>query len=464
MLKRYVELFLPVLVVFIVPLLFGSSCIKPSVTIRQPSEPPNVIIALVDAMRADHLHSYGYKYVTSPFLDSLAKRGVLFSRAYSQSSHTRISVASIMTGKLPPKNNVRVGDTGVTGFKAQRLEDENTTLAELFKDHGYKTAYFDTNPHVTDQEGFSQGFDHYWYKLWSQARSTLITRNVIKYMEENIDDTPYFLHIHYMDVHNPYKPPAEFHKPFTKGLKELSPYYVDGPIRSKKIPIDRIKYSEALYNGEILAWDDAFRRLIHTFKTRGWLNNTLVVVLADHGDEFLEHGGMGHGFTLYEEMLHVPLILVGQGIIPEGLVREDPVRLIDIFPTLCYLANIPIEGPRIQGMNLFRRKRQEKAEYPVSYAETWKGKSPKAVRTNLYQLIYNAKPRDWELYDLIDDPKQQHNIYRPGHPAVTELSPLLLELMQEPDFGLSCLCTIHCGHQQTRLFINDNLSISRNIS
>ena len=197
---------------------------------------------------------------------------------------------------------------------------------------------------------------------------------------------------------------------------------------SRKISREAVDYSIALYDAQINFWDDAFRRLIDEFETHGWLDNTVVVLVADHGDEFGEHGGFGHGHTVYEEMIHVPLIIVYPEELEAKQVRVDLVRLIDVVPTLSRLAGVRIPDAGLEGVDLFAPERSQGGPgWPV-YSETYLSPKPRAVRTNRYQLIFNAFNGRQELYDLLTDPEQMTNLISEDPAAVEPLAEILEQL------------------------------------
>ncbi len=394
--------------------------------VKRPEERPNLLILLVDSLRARQLQPYGHDFSVSPNLDSFAQKGIRFARAYTQGAHTKVSTASLFTGLIPPRHGVRMFKHIKGGLKTRPLKDSYTTMAELFKNKGYTTLAFSTNPHVTEKEGFGQGFDHMWYVPDNEISTEKVNENVISVMESRLGSKPYFVYVHYMAPHWPYSPPRKFSSKFTRGMKTVRPLNRSGPATG--VSPARKRYSMALYNGEILYWDHNFGKLMSQFEERGWLENTVVVVLSDHGEEFLEHGGKGHGYTVYEELLHVPLIMVGEGIFEQGESYEYRVRLIDILPGLCHLAGISTQDLDIDGTNMFKKSRREPENYPLVYAEAIKGKLPRTIRTRKYQIIYNERPGTWELYDIESDPQQHNNIYKKDHPAVAELGPLLMKL------------------------------------
>ena len=401
-----------------------------------PDDPPNILVLLIDALRADRLHDYGYFRNTNPNLAKFGKNGIRFTKAYSHSSHTKISVASIFTGLIPPAHKVRraamPSKENVKEILSDVLSSSFMTLSEVLSNGGYHTVAFVTNPHLRAFLGFDQGFNDYKYVPYSEFRAKDINSEVMSWIK-SCPGRPFFMYIHYMDVHAPYDPPNEYRHLYTEE-KNLNPIQTDGPWNAK-ISEEEIKYTEALYDAQINYWDDCFQVLVNNIRENGELENTLIIILADHGEEFYDHGGFGQGYTLYEEELLVPLYMVFDGFIPPNQTRTDSVQLIDIFPTICHFARATTNNAFFQGNNLFHSKNKESHLDRVIYAETYRGKTPRSVQTEKYKLIYNSALENFEFYDIFKDPKEKHNIYEQNHPLATELKVTLFELMSFGEKG-----------------------------
>jgi arylsulfatase A-like enzyme len=395
---------------------------------------PNIIILLVDALRADGLGCYGNPLGTSPYLDSYGKKGIIFKNAFTQSSHTRISIASLLTGLIPPSHGLRkAGSWGaeVKERKKELLNPDIVTIAEFLKYQGYITCAVTTNPQITEKFGFDQGFDDFYYMGKSkplEVPAKKMNRTALDWLSSH-EERPYFLYIHYIDVHAPYKPPEPYKKMFTKDIPKHRPLWADGPYRGN--PSDeQIDYTRALYTAQIRYWDDEFRKFMKELEIKDLLQDTVVVVTSDHGDEFYEHGGFGHGFTCYEEMLDIPLIMVWPGVMPEGVVREDESALIDLFPTLSKMAGLDISRMPLQGRDLFKngwegkpgifsKKKDDKPR--VLYTETYRGKVPRCIRVKDEKIIRNQKNKAYEYYRLDNDPGEKKNLYAKDKPEVEKL-------------------------------------------
>jgi len=308
-----------------------------------PHHPPNsvkrsginIILIVIDALRADHLGCYGYPLKTSPNLDALAREGVRFDECYTPVSWTKPSVASLMTSLYPGEHGaVRGGDI---------LPGEVVTLAELFREEGWNTAGFVTNPHLKSDFNYNQGFDLFddsltrdkifeiairelpfyfvirslsgkTFDLTDRDRADLLNRKVFSWLELNQEGN-FFAYLHYMDPHAPYDPPGEYRQIFPA------------------LPDDDTSRALSLYDGEIRFADNAVGELIEHLKVLGIYDRTAIIVTSDHGEAFGEHGDFGHGHTIYQDQLHVPLI-ISYPSSPSGIVVSSPVSTLDILPTL----------------------------------------------------------------------------------------------------------------------------------
>lgn len=373
---------------------------------------------------------YGNNRNTNPFLKEFGKKGIRFTQAYSQSSHTKISVASLFTGLYPPQHKVRRAyfpNKKKCPF-SDSLSTEIVTLAEILKKHDYQTAAFVTNPHIRSFFGFSQGFVDFNYFDWQKkiSNARIVNRAVIAWLKKYPRE-PFFLYVHYMDVHNPYKPPSKYRFLYTE-KKKLHPFNFNGPVQ-RKVSKEHVEYTRAIYEAQIKYWDDNFRWLINNMEKGGWEKNTVFIILSDHGEEFYEHKGFGHGFSLYQEQLKVPLYLIYEGFIPSSQVRSDPVRLIDIFPTICSLLNRNVSQLELQGSDFLSSKRRDK-ELKTIYAETFKGKIPRSIQTENHKLIYNTGEKEYEFYDLVKDYEEKNNLSGRGLPEEMALRKELLKILE----------------------------------
>jgi arylsulfatase A-like enzyme len=307
-------------------------------SVARPARRPDVLLYVIDTLRADHLGVYGYGRPTSPAIDRFAGDGVLFRNARAQSSWTRTSMVSVMTGLLPQVHGVHQ--------RGDALNRRLRTLAELLKEGGYETAGFVTNGNVSAAFGLDQGFDLYRYLRESHERfefhqlSDRVHRDAVPWLEARAADRdrpPFFLYAHTTDPHAPYTPRQPFRDRFAAGVDPAVgaiDRVLDISANREPAPAGIEDDLVALYDGEIAFNDHHFGRLVAELKRLGLYDSTLVVLLSDHGEEFREHGGWEHGKTLYGEQLRIPLIVKLPGGAAAGREIDRVADQVDVLPTI----------------------------------------------------------------------------------------------------------------------------------
>jgi len=316
---------------------------------RGLGERRNVILISLDTLRADRLGSYGNPDGLTPSLDRIVAEGTLFDHAYAHFPSTLSSHASLFTGQYPSQHGV--------GMNLLELGREVETLAPAFARHGYTTAAFTENAFVSSDFGFNLGFDSYHNGPATKGRAGEAGRTFERGIEwlERRPDAPFFLFLHTYEVHVPYAPePAtlstvmedqavEYEGRFSSQCGGLVPIaYNSGRIVLSAA--DRLQI-ERLYDAEVVELDRQVGELFRQLERLGLLESTLVALFSDHGEAFYEHGLMGHGTSLYEEVMRVPLILHLPGVVPAAQHIGPRVGLIDLGPTLAELAGI---GPVLE--------------------------------------------------------------------------------------------------------------------
>lgn len=323
----------------------------------QPAPAPlagrDLILINVDALRADHLGCYGYARDTSPFLDSLCREGVVFERASAGSSYTRESVAALFTGRLPSKS-------GALGWNAAPGPD-HPTLAERLREHGYRTGFL-SNTVMLQNPGFTRGFEtvRHLPRRWNlSGEGPRLSAAALDFVREAAPER-FFLYLHYLDPHGPYEPAPRFQRRLA-GRPSADPLalYDDVAPRLAELRAEgfgpgdpRFEDLVTRYDAEIAATDEALRRLFHGLAELGVLGHALVVITADHGEEFLEHDFVEHGWTLYEEVLRVPLVFFSPGALEPARVVSRASH-VDLVPTLLTLLGVRDDGSEFDGDSLF---------------------------------------------------------------------------------------------------------------
>lgn len=328
----------------------------------RPAEPPNVILILVDALRRDHVGAYGYPKPTTPFIDELGACGIVFDDALSQAPQTLNSTASLFTSRNHPFLLWGVEHDPVPGVAEERREQwartprlaaANLTLAEILGVAGYQTVALFNNPHQHPTSGFSQGFDS--AELLTRdpgqayARADSVSTAFLEWHSSRDPGRPYFAYLHLMDPHNPYRPPAEYQSMFPRGTGRH--LYANGPAPPGFTDND-LETMTALYDAEIRFLDDTLRDLVDELDARDDLAETLIIITADHGDELLDHGGLGHGKTVELELLRIPLIVAGRPLENRAGTRvKELARNMDLAPTIVEMAGLEMPE-EFQGVSL----------------------------------------------------------------------------------------------------------------
>ena len=290
---------------------------------------PNILLYVIDTLRADHLGVYGYPRPVSPQIDAFAAEATVFDDAVAQSSWTRASMASIFTSLWPLQH--------ATNRRGDVLAPEAVTLAELLREAGYETVAFAKNQNVFPTFGFSQGFEDF-NAMWAKGKSHKINAKVEKWLQTYDGDRPFFLYLHAVDPHVPYGPPEGFKYQFAKKSNDdLTLSRPPGPKIWKKLESKQqeriLGHLLDLYDGEIAYNDSTFGQLLEILQESSVYEETLIILLSDHGEEFQDHGNWQHGRNLFVENLHVPLIVrfPDRG---HGVRVKRRVQHIDLFPTL----------------------------------------------------------------------------------------------------------------------------------
>lgn len=394
-----------------------------------PSRRPNVILVLIDTLRADHLGCYGYGKETSPNIDAFAENASLFEKAFAQSSWTKPSVASLLTGLLPRSHTANRREDALPG--------EALTLAERLGALGYRTAGFVTNTNVAAEFGFAQGFETYELLLDADERlgyaraEVLVTRGLAWLGEERKE--PFFLYLHATDPHDPYT--------FAPGGKESvgSTDYMEA-LEAGEIPSDsrtRDRLLE-LYDGKIRYLDRELGRFFDDLRTQDLYRDSLIVLVSDHGEEFEEHGWWRHGKTLYQEQLHVPFLVKWPGSRPSGRIGEV-VQHVDLVPTVLDFLGAPL-ARGLPGRSLFRLVESGAAFDPVvsSYlrsdgreVESVVYREQKLVRT----LVYDREAPPFALFDLANDGGETKNLLEMQRSAFDFLDSLLRRPVEGPELA-----------------------------
>jgi choline-sulfatase len=352
-----------------------------------PAGPRNLLLVSLDTVRADRLGCYQHAAAQTPAIDALAASGLRFEHASTVAPLTLPAHASLMTGTFPGWHGVR--DNG--GFY---LDDDQLTLAEILREKGFRTGGF-VGAFVLDRRwGIAQGFDRYvddfdLDAFPSAAGMDMIQRPGSEVVDRALEwlqadpNRPFFAWVHLYDAHTPYEAPEPFQPRF--------PRTRDGA-----------------YDAEIASADAQIGRLVSALRAAGRFDDTLVIVVADHGEMLGEHGELTHGFFIYEAATHIPLIISGPRI--PARVVSDQVRIVDVVPTALSLLGIAIPN-QVQGTNLMPLARGQHLGL-VAHAESWYPRyhygwsELRSIQDERFKMIRAPRP---ELYDLATDPREEHD-------------------------------------------------------
>lgn len=403
--------------------LIGTSCGWRASSHRRP----NVVLLVIDALRHDRVEAERDGIPVMPALKGLRDESLWFANATAACSWTKPSMVSMFTSLAVPAHGVEYSSVVKNVPVAQRFIPETLKLLpECLRDAGYYTMGVQTNPHLTGEMGFAQGINDYPYL--PLAAADRVTQEAHALLEKHAGEMPFFLYLHYIDPHEPYWPPERYKRLFNAEsgveparLPRLEPgafkkYFDDARMvgagwkQEREIePFSREEKEvvRAYYDGEARFADDQVSRVLESIARD--FPNTLIVVTADHGEELWDHGSTGHGHTLYNELLHVPLLMMGPGIQPR--VVEQPAQAIDLVPTIAgYVGIAPsdawqgrdlLQGDGSGPAYVFSRTR---ASLPVEMVDLH------AVQHDCWKLVADQHTGEALLFNLAEDPGETRNM------------------------------------------------------
>ncbi|MDT8302507.1 MAG: sulfatase [Sedimentisphaerales bacterium] len=414
-----------------------------------PPSAPNVLLIVLDTVRAESMSLYGYERSTTPYLTALAREGIVFQNAIATSSWTLPSHVSIFTGRFRYE----------TAADYSKLGPKYATLAEFLSKRGYITGGFVANTRVCSREsGLARGFIHYedyvaslkefvrsspiirftlvhrgirrllgYYENLHHIPASLISKNFLSWIEHVPSDLPFFAFLNYIDAHIPYLPPAKFAEKFGP-IDELEKIRKRGlpegeKLGSTEISQEHVDAMRNAYDGTIAYLDSVLNELFVELRHRGQLDRTLVIVVSDHGEEFGEHGTFAHGLDLYSQAIHVPLFLRLPAIVPVDVIVQEPVTLRDIPATVIDLLGLRDDG-LFPGRSLSRYWGDNVAKEPITNKfilselihAPWEPKWAPVSKGDMKSLIirdmhYICNGDDTEeVYDFHNDPAEQNNL------------------------------------------------------
>ncbi len=403
----------------------------------------NLLFYLVDTLRADALSCYGAEVPSSPFLDEYAARGYLFEKLYAVASWTRPTTASIMTGLYPTYHGITSDD--------RALPFRMVTLAEALRAEGYSNWAALSNlqvsaPGVHFEQGFHRfvapqkmGIDNPHAQV--APASTLIADEMLPWLEHHLDE-PFFLYLHSMDPHLPYLPPPPDQGMFSSnydGVLEGIPLLGVLPFwqRIQQLGLEDFEFARRVYQEEIRFQDRELKRLVTFLEDQGLDDNTLVIVVSDHGEEFYEHQGLSHAGRMWQEMLHVPLVIVAPPALaatwaPAPQRIATPISQVDLFPGMLELLGVPLPGSHHGESFVPLLRGEEVPDRPIYAVER---DDLGAVLHGPWKYIWRTDrntPRE-HVYRLTDDPVEQTDLSEEDPTVLKSLRQMRARLEKEFD-------------------------------
>ena len=380
----------------------------------EPTSPKKVLLISIDALRADHLGSWGYDRDTSPFLDQLVSEGTRYPLAFVNTHGTPPSHTTMLTSLYQESHRVGMHDDPERPPDV-RLPDAAETVQRVLHRHGWATVAVTGGGYMGREFGFSGGFDVFFDRIRSveQGAETLVEaiRQVLG------EERPVFVLFHTYQVHSPYTAPDIYDGLFGPDRCSIEPVAETlVPLQataSEHLSADDFDCLASLYDRGIRHTDDVLRGAFEDLRAIGFLDNTLVIITADHGEEFGDHGGLLHRGSLFDELLHVPLIVWGTGV-PSGATDPALVSTIDISPTILAWAEIEIPA-QIEGRNLFELPEGDQPQRVFSQY----GSQIYSLRTPQWKLIVGGNWVNPMLFDLGRDSREKRNVAR-DYPVVVD--------------------------------------------
>ncbi len=372
-----------------------------------PDAPRSVVLIVMDALNARHLGIYGYGRDTSPTIDALAKEGVFSINHVSNSSWTRPSYTTIITGVPKSVHGVELG--------AKTLENALTTVAERFRTAGYKTAAMVGNPLVREIWGFAQGYQVYRdTQVYDKAFpwDGLLIDEAIEWLNTT-GDSPFFLTLFLTSPHAPYRPPRKARR-FLKTVPEGP--FPEYPFREYNRPLPKEVHARivAAYDDDIAYMDREIGQLISALKKGGRYENTAMLLTADHGEMMGQHNCYAHAYHMWEPTLRVPLIIHAPGVSPHDVYDDRPSTHVDLAPTLLDLAGIGGQREGLDGRSIFEPARAGTGDR-IRYSQyNVHGIRRQAIRDDRYKVVHYHRIEEWVFGKL--------NAHRKGVPAANPRS------------------------------------------
>lgn len=423
-------------------LVLGVACTEaPEVAQQQPEKPTNVILVIVDALRADRLGCYGSEDGFTPEIDALARNGLLFTSAYSNATFTFPSTASLFTSTLPPVH--RISHDPKRAEMMRQLSNAYVLLPEVFKDAGYTTALITFPGWVSPTANYLQGVD-----VWTESErsDTELLQASESFITEHADE-PFFLYLHFIEMHDYYHSEHLFgdadldeleisdNLKSLAGMKPSKAYDILAKVLNQPGGLTEadLAYMQAAYGRGLVETDRVIGELARHLESLGLTDSTVLAITADHGEQFGEHGRLVHGGdAYYNELIHIPFVVSNPRLYPEPVVATTPITSIDFAPTLLDL--VGLSSPSVfQGEDMAHRYDEDRVVFATD-GRTWKALNRE------WSYIYSKPKKREELYNLVDDPGETKNVLA-DYPEVAaagraQIKQMMAESLKHPYLAL----------------------------
>jgi arylsulfatase A-like enzyme len=379
---------------------------------------PNVIVIQIDTLRADHLGCYGYTRRTSPNIDAFSRQGIRFGKAISAAPWTSASLATYMTSR---NLRIKLDPANLDGPPINCVQ-----LAEALADRGYATVGVNSNLLASAKAGFARGYDHY-DERYADVTSPLVLSDAVKRLQE-IKNGKFFMFLLFMDPHSPYVLHDKYN--FYPEYKGKLGKRVDTTPYEKGMSPDDLKYTLSLYDSSIAYTDEHIGMLFDELKKMNLYNDTLIVLLSDHGEEFSEHGLMGHGKHLYDESISVPLIIKVPGQ-KRGSTVGGVFPLLDLFPSIMDVLGLDTSAMELQGVRRHLPNLANAGNADIYSSTDFGSAKGECIRNDSYKLILESSKR--ELYNLRSDSGEKRNVSKSEPGVAAALDKVLKDRDREID-------------------------------
>ena len=384
----------------------------------------NVVLLTIDTLRQDALGCYGNQQNLTPFIDSIQNHCIRFEKAQSLGPYTQAAFPGILTSSYYLEFGY--------GKDKKKLSPYRLLISEALKKEGFITAGFHSNAYLCSFFGWNRGWDTFYDGMDVEVTDQMpyieapaLNKKVLSWLSTQSSEKPFFLWVHYMDVHEPYSPPKKYLEMVDPDL-DLDEGIMFSLFKNVLLKRDtsnprQVQLLKKLYLAGVRKVDDSTKELFDMVDRVGFLENTVVILTADHGDEFNEHGGLSHDGKMYRELIDIPLIIYDPSL-SEGVICDKLVSTLDLAPTIIHLFGLEPED-RFEGQSLLPIESiQERGVFGEATdkhgsSEQTDDKEVHYYREGDIKIIYYERTDTWEMYDLRQDPKELNNIIS-NFPAV----------------------------------------------